>query len=77
MDCGKEGGIIVKDNLEPLTSFERLVVGVALYHYYKDEPENLEFPDANDLVEKFWTGWNYASMSEELESMRISRKEAK
>lgn len=66
----------MKDNLEPLTAFERLVVGVALFHYYSQEPENVEFPDANDLPEKFWTGWNYASMSEGL-AMRILRKEAK
>jgi len=77
VDCGKEGGIIVTDNLRPLSALERLVVGVALYHYYGQQPENVEFPDANDLPEKFRTGWNYASMAEELETMRILGKDAK
>lgn len=55
----------MKDNLEPLTTWERLVLGVALFHYFKNGAEDSEFLDANDLVEKFSNGWNLASLTPE------------
>lgn len=58
----------MNDNLDPLTAFERLVVGVALFQYFMNsEPENREFAYSDYLVKKFQTGWSYASMSQELE----------
>ena len=51
------------DNLDPLTPFDRLVVGMALFHYFiENEPDNLGSYDPNPLIEKFHMGWSYASM---------------